>query len=102
MHGRPLRAVEDAKLDAGGVDRLPHHAPERIDLADELRLADAADRRVAAHLADGVAVCREQCHAGSQPRRRAGRLHAGMPGADHEHVIVVAAGHATECTNHET
>jgi hypothetical protein len=89
VHRRPLGAVEDAELDARGVDRAAHHAAEGVDLADELRLADAADRRVAAHLADGVAVGREQSRAGPEPGRGAGRLHPGMAGPDHDHVVRV-------------
>ena len=60
VHRRALAAIEHAKLNAGGVDRPAHRAAERIDLADDLPLADAADRRVAAHLPDGVAIGREQ------------------------------------------
>ena len=93
VHRRPLGAVEDAELDAGGVDRPPHHAAERVHLADELRLAHAADRRVAAHLPDGVAVGGQQRRAGAEPGGGAGRFHPGMAGSDHEHVIVVGAAH---------
>ena len=56
VHGRALGAVEHAELDAGGVDDLAHLAAEGVDLADDLPLGDAADGRVAAHLADGVGV----------------------------------------------
>ena len=89
MHRRAFAAIEHAKLDAGGVDRPAHRAAERVDLADDLPLADAADRRVAAHLADGVAIGREQRGLGPQPRSRQRRLGPGMPGADHDHVEFV-------------
>ena len=89
MHGRPLRAVEHTKLDARGVDRAGHHAPEGIDLPHELRLPHAADGRVAAHLADGVAVGCEQGRSGSESGCCAGRLHTGVAGSDHDHVVVV-------------
>ena len=93
VHRRPLRAVEHAILDAGGIDRPGHHAAEGVDLADELCLADAADRRIAAHLTNGVAVGRQQGRPRPEPGRRAGRLHPGMAGPDHEHVIFIAAAH---------
>ena len=98
VHRRALGAVEHAKLDAGRVDRLAHDAPERVDLADELRLADATDRRVATHLAHGVEIGREQGDPAPEPGRGAGRLHAGMAGADNDHVIVVATRHGHDCT----
>jgi hypothetical protein len=37
--------VEDLELDAGGVGGQAHQAAERVDLADELALGQAADGR---------------------------------------------------------
>ena len=44
-------------MDAGLVGRRGHRAAERVDLLDEVALADAADRRVAAHLAERLDEC---------------------------------------------
>ena len=87
MHGRALGAVEHAELDAGRVDDLAHLAAEGVDLADDLPLGDAADGRVAAHLADGVGVHRQQ--GGAQPHARGGQggLDAGVAGADDDDVV---------------
>ena len=52
VHRRALAPVEQAELDRGRVGEHPHRAAERVDLADDLPLGHAADRRVAAHLAD--------------------------------------------------
>ena len=93
VHRRPLGAVEDTEVDPSGIDRPPHEPSQGVDLAHELPLADAADGRVAAHLADGVEVAREQGRPGPQPGRGTGRLDPGMAGADDDHVVVVAAGH---------
>ena len=51
-HGRAFGAIEQPKLDSGGVGDAAHEAVERIDLADELPLAQPADRRIAGHGAD--------------------------------------------------
>ncbi len=59
-HGRALARVEDPELDAGPVDRLGHRAAERVDLLGQVALADAADRRIAAHLAERAALVGEQ------------------------------------------
>ena len=44
-HGRPLAAVEDAELDAGGIGDAAHQAVQRVDLAHQVALAEPADRR---------------------------------------------------------
>ena len=93
VHRRPLGAVEDTEVDPSGVDRPPHEPSQGVDLANELPLADAADGRVAAHLADGVEITCEQGRLGPQPGRCTGRLDAGVAGPDDDHVVVVAAGH---------
>ena len=69
-----------------GVGEHAHHAAERVDLADDLPLGHSADRRIAAHLADGVAVHRQQRGAQAHPRRGQGRLEPGMPRAHHDDI----------------
>ena len=93
VHRRAFAAIEHAELNAGRVDRPPHQPAERVDLADDLPLADAADRRIATHLPDGVAIGGEQ-H-GPRPNRAAATrgLGPGMPGADDDHVEIIWATH---------
>ena len=83
---RTLAAVQHAKLDAGPVDRPRHDAVQRIDLAHQMAFRQAADRRVARHDADGLAIVGEQHgpRAGARCRRR--RLAAGMTAADHDDI----------------
>ena len=87
-HRRPLAAVEHAELDAGAVDRPAHEAVERVDLAHQMPLAEPADRRVARHLADRLALMGEQQRARPDPRRRRRRLAPGMPAADHDDIVI--------------
>src|SRR5262249_42552715 len=96
-HGRPLAPVEHAKLDAALVRDAPHEAVERVDLANQVALAETADRWVARHGADGREPVRHQrgrrAHGGG--RRRG--LAAGMAAADDDHVearVVRIPGHA--------
>ena len=65
---------------------LRHLAAERVDFLDQVSLADAADRRVARHLADVVEVQRD--HQGVAAHACGGerRLDAGMARADDDHV----------------
>ena len=69
-HGRSLGKIEGAELDAGPVDGAAHDAIQRIDLAHQMALAQAADGGIARHLADRVEPV------GEQQRARAGRADA--------------------------
>ena len=86
MHGGAFAPVEQAELDGGRVGDHAHRAAEGVDLADDLPFRHAADGRVAAHLADGVDVDREQRRAEAHPARRQGRFQPGMPGANDDDI----------------
>ena len=84
---RPLGAVENAELNPGLVDGPAHDAVQGIDLAHQLSLGQAADGRVAGHLADGLDAVGQQQGAGAQPRRRGGGFAAGVAAADDDDVV---------------
>jgi hypothetical protein len=92
-HGRPLAAVEDAEMDAGTIGRARHQTTQGVDLLDQMTLADAADGRIAAHLADGLDIVRQQQGAGAEARRRKRGLGTGMAAADDDHVILPFCQH---------
>ena len=85
-YGGALRCIQGAPLDAGGIRGLGHDPAERVDLLDQVALADAADRRVAAHRAHGLDVVAEQQRARAGARGRECGFGAGMAAADHDHV----------------
>ena len=93
---RPLAGIQGAQLDACLVRRDRHRAAERIDLLDQMTLADAADRRIAAHLPEGLDVVREQERAAAHARGRERRLGAGVAAADHDHVEFAVESHRHE------
>ena len=70
--------------------------PERIDLLDEVALADAPDRRIAAHLPERLDVVREQKRAPAHARRGERRLGARMAAADDDHVEFCSETHDLE------
>ncbi len=86
-HRRAFGAVEDAELDAGQIGGARDDAVERVDLAHQMALGEAADRRVARHLADRAMAVRREQRRGAEARRSRGRLAAGMAAADHDHVV---------------
>jgi hypothetical protein len=88
-----LAAVEDAELDAGLVGGRGHRAPQRVDFLDQVALADATDRRVAAHLPQCFDVVRQQQRAAAQSRRGQRRFGAGVATADHDDVEFLRVQH---------
>ncbi len=93
VHGGAFAAIEDAELDAGGVDGAAHGAAEGVDFADDLPFGHAADGRIAAHLADGIEVGGQEGGLGAHACRGEGRLGARMSAADDQHVVIVESAH---------
>ena len=69
-HRRTLAGVERARLDRGRIRGARHDAAQRIDFLDEVTLADAADGRIAAHLAERLDGLRQQQRARTHARGR--------------------------------
>ena len=86
-HGRALAAVQGAEVDAGAIDRARHGAAERVDLLGQMALADAADGRVAAHLAQRFDVLRQQQRAHAHAGRGERGLGAGVAAADDDATV---------------
>lgn len=86
-HGRPdPAAVQHSELDATGIGDPPHQAVQGIDLANQMALAETADRGVAGHGADGREAVRHQGRLCPHPRSRARGFAAGMAAADDDDV----------------
>ena len=96
-NGGTFASVEEAELDSGRIDREAHLAAERVDLADEMALADAADRGIAGHLADMIEVEREHQRARAHPSGSERGFDTGMAGANHDDVV----GHQTAIMTRE-
>ena len=82
LHGRSAAGVEQAELDAGLVDGASHLAAEGVDLAHQMALGEAADRRVAGHAGHRPPVERHNGGGASHARRGQRGFAAGVPGAD--------------------
>ena len=89
LHRRTLGAVQHAELDSGHVSEAPHDAVQRVNLADQMALAQPADGRVAAHLADGVEPLGQQDGARARACRRRRGFTAGVPASDDDDVVRV-------------
>ena len=88
-NGRALGGIERAPLDAGAVRGMRHGPAERVDLLDQMALADAADGWVAAHRADGFDVVGQQQGAGTAARCSQGCFGASVAAANDDDVVTV-------------
>ena len=79
---------EHAELDPDRVGEAAHHSTERVDLANELSLCDAADRGVAGHPPDRRPRPRQKRRAPAHPRRGVRGLDAGVTAADDEDLVL--------------
>ena len=85
-HRRTLASVEHPKLDAAGIGDPAHQPVQRIDLADQVALAEPADRWIAGHRADGREPVRHQRGPRTHARGRGRGLAAGVAAADDDNV----------------
>src|SRR5690606_9876685 len=85
---RTLAAVEHAELDAPAVGCPGHGAAQRIDLLDQVALADAADGRVAGHLTESLDVVGKQQSTHAHASRSQCGFCAAVTAADHNDVIL--------------
>ena len=92
LHGGAFAAVQHPELDAGFVRHPAHQPVERVDLAHEMALAEAADGRIAGHFADCGKAVGDEGGPRAHPRRGRGRLAAGMAAADHDHIEALVHG----------
>ena len=90
VHCGSLTTIEHTKLQTRRIDRQPHDATERIDLANDLSFADATDRRIATHLANRIEVRREQNGLSAEPRSSHRSLGPRVTGTYHDDVVVVS------------
>jgi hypothetical protein len=91
-------------LNAGVIDRATHQSAERVDLANEMPLGGAADRRIARHMSYGLERERTQTDANTETGCRMRRFASGMTSADDDDIEVF--GHVllsyTEAREHVT
>jgi hypothetical protein len=83
---RSLSSVEQAELDAGGIRNATHQSIKSVNLPHKMALAKTADRGIAGHNADCVALVRNQCRSCAKPSSRAGGLAASMATADYNDI----------------
>ena len=73
-------------MNRGSVGGPRHQSVENVELADQMTLADAADRRIARHLTKIFGSEGQQPDARAAPRRGSSRFTTGMAGTDDQDV----------------
>ncbi|MCY1229189.1 hypothetical protein D9M72_415460 [compost metagenome] len=94
-HRRPLAGIEDAELDAGLVRGGRHGAAHRIHFLDQVPLADAADGRIAAHLAQRLDVVGQQQRLAAHARGGECCFSAGVTATDDDDIEFFWVKHGT-------
>jgi hypothetical protein len=87
---RAAAAVQQPELDPAGVREAPHHATQRVDLPDDVPLAEASDRGVARHPRHRLAAERDEGRSTSHARRGERGLAAGVSRTHHHDVVTLA------------
>ena len=83
---RTFPAVEHTKLDAGGVRDPAHQPVQRVNLADQMTLAETADRGIAGHRPNCREAMRDQRRDRTHACGRARGLTTGMSPADNNDI----------------
>ena len=96
-NGGTLAGVQRAQLDARPIRGQRHRTAQGVDFAYQVGLADASDRRIARHLADGLDALRQQQGPCPDPRRGKRRFGAGMAAANDDHVVLLWVVHGGQC-----
>ncbi len=88
-HCRTFTAVQHPELNAAQIRGAAHQAIQGIDFADQMSLAQAADRRIAGHGAHGRELVGDKGRVGAHARRGSCCLGPGVPAAHDNHVKTV-------------
>ena len=81
-HGRPFAAIEQAKLNAGGICNAAHQTIQRVDFTDQMAFAKPADGWVARHGADAGKALGDERGARAHASGSRCSFAAGMPTTD--------------------
>jgi hypothetical protein len=74
-------------MDCRAICGARHQSVENVELANQVTLADPADRRIARHLASVLGAEREQPDTRASASRGSRGLASGMAGADHQNIM---------------
>jgi len=88
-HGRTTAPIEQLELNPCRVDRASHQSTERVDLANQVSLRRAADRRIARHVRDGVPGQRADRNVAPHARRGPRGFDARVSRADDDDVVAM-------------
>jgi hypothetical protein len=85
-NGRPTAAIQQLELKSSRINGLAHQPAKRVYLSDQMAFSGSADRWVAGHQRDGLAIERTQPDRTTKPGRRPRRLDAGVTRANNHYI----------------
>ena len=90
---RAAAKVEGLGLERGKIGVAAHFAAQGVELADQVALGEAANRRVARHPRQGVEAGGNQGRFNTHPGGGKRCLAAGMTAADHDDAKIMGSFH---------
>jgi hypothetical protein len=86
LNRRALPTIQQPKLNAGMIRRTGHNTIQRINLANQMPLAQTTNRRIAGHHANAIAPQRHKRRAGTHTRGSRCSLTTCMAAANHNDI----------------
>src|ERR1051326_160370 len=88
-------SIQQPKLDARAINNPAHYAAERINLADQMTLADTANCGIAGHLSDEIEIESEQCRVRADSGGGSCGFTSSVATANHDHIECLVKNHKT-------
>jgi len=89
VHGRALATVQDAELDARGIDCPAHGPAQGIDFTHDLSFGHSADGRITAHQGNRIQIAGQEGRFRPAARGRQGGLDPGVAATNHHNIKIV-------------
>lgn len=86
LHSRPLAAIQQPELDAGGIGQSSHDTVKRIDFTHQVAFSQPANRGIAGHRTQIIAIQRYQRGFRAHARSSHGGFQTGMASTNHDYV----------------
>ncbi|MPN22381.1 hypothetical protein SDC9_169764 [bioreactor metagenome] len=86
---RPLAAIEQPKLDGGGIGDHALRSAQCVNFPHHVTLGHTTHRRIAAHLGDMIHIDGKQQCFGAQSGGGQSRFTPGVSGADHDDIVML-------------
>jgi hypothetical protein len=89
VHRRAFANIQHSELNTGGINRLSHQSTQSIDFPHDMPLGNAPDRRITAHLPNGIKIGCQQSRLGTYSSGSHRRFGAGVSCSNDKNVKLI-------------